>query len=188
MRQFWLTIIAMIWHCFKIHNLLVTSVGVLTSSMDTGIWCSAFIHIKVAVSSIEALLASAFVVVTLWMASGLVAARLAGTVVLLGAVRSCPSQRTCALVGVEGGQCAGPTILTWTGVTGIGHTSLTQGILKAQGTLTSEGRSLTRIPRWSQDAGSSILANLFSGITMISKLAILSSVIRRASKMKIVIS
>lgn len=113
------------------------------------------------------------------MARGLVAARLAGTVILLSAVGSGPSKRTRALVGVKCGQSAGASILTWTGVTGIGHSSLTQGVLEAQGTLASKGRSLAWIPGWSQDTGSSILANLFSRVTMVSILAVLSSVIRR---------
>ena len=170
-----------LWHQY----LLVASVCVLTSSINTGVRCSAFIHIEIAVSSVEAFFARAFVVVSLGMTRCLVTTRLVCTVILLSAVSSSPAQRTRALVGVKGGQCAGATILTGTGVTGIGHTCLAQRVLKAQGTLASEGRCLAGISGWGQDTGSSILANLFSSVTMVSKLAVFSSVVRWASRMRI---
>ena len=154
--------------------------------MDTRVGCSAFVHIEVAVSPVESLFTRALIVVSFWMTRGVIAARLAGTVILLRAVGSCPTKRTRALVGVKSGQSAGSSILAWTGVTGIGHTCLTKWVLEAQGTLTSEGWSLARISRWSQDAGSSILANLFFSVTVVSELAILSCVIRRASKIILV--
>ena len=180
-RQFWLTIIENMQVDQNNNNLntlylLVSTVDVLTSSMDAGVggWAT-LVDVEVAISSVETLSAGALVTPPIRLTPRSIATWLIGAVIFLIAVGSSPATWTRALVRVESGESARATIVTGTGVTSVAHTCLTQRVLVAKRTLAPEAGSSPG--PLDQDTCSTILTNLFSSVARVPVLTILSCVL-----------
>lgn len=108
---------------------LVTSIGINTTPMNTGIIIElavALVHVQVAVGSVESRLAHAPIPVSQGGAAGSIATRLAPTVIPLLTCRAFPASWTCTGIVVQRGEMAATPIPARTCITYVVHSDLTQ--------------------------------------------------------------
>lgn len=86
-----------------------------------------------------------------------------------------PAQGTGAGVGVQRREVAGTTVPAGAGVAHVGHRGLAQGVGEPHWAGAGEGGGL--VGELSHNAGSSILAFLFSSIARVSVLTIFSNIV-----------